>query len=37
MEVTSKEPVSEENVKKILAVSGVKSVNWLLQTGECIG
>lgn len=37
IEITSKEPVSEKNVKEILGISGVKSVNWLLQTGECIG
>ncbi len=37
IEVTSKIPINEENVKKILEIPGIKSVNWLLQTGECIG
>lgn len=37
IEVTSRVSISEENVKKILAVPGINSVNWLLQTGECIG
>lgn len=37
LEITSKKPVSEENVKSILKITGVKSVNWLLQTGEYIG
>ncbi len=37
IEITGKSPVSEESVKGILGISGVKSVNWLLQTGEYIG
>ncbi|MCM1124806.1 MAG: DUF4956 domain-containing protein [Eubacterium sp.] len=37
MEVSARGPVSEENVKAILAVPGIESVNWLLQTGENIG
>lgn len=37
IEITSKSAVSEGNIKMILGISGVRSVNWLLQTGECIG
>lgn len=37
IEVTSKVSISEENIKTILAVPGIESVNWLLQTGENIG
>lgn len=37
IETTSKTPISEESVKTIRSISGVSSVNWLLQTGECIG
>ena len=37
VEISSKKPVSEENIASIRSISGVRTVNWLLQTGECIG
>lgn len=37
VEVTGKHPVTEEHIAALKEVSGVKSVNWLLQTGENIG
>ncbi len=37
VEITSKTPVDEEFVKGIRGMDGIRTVNWLLQTGEYIG
>lgn len=37
VEITSKSPINMEFIESIRKLSGIKSVNWLLQTGEYIG
>ena len=37
VEVTSKKTIDEATLKELRGIPGVKSINWLLQTGEYIG
>lgn len=37
VEVTSKKTVSDDTLKKLRDIPGVRGINLLLQTGECIG